>query len=311
MTAVGFVFPGPGSQEVGMLRDFFEREPVVRSCFDEAEQTIGIKLRDLVLNGPDTELNRTEITQPALLTASISLWRCWVAHNGVHPAVMAGHSLGEYSALVASGAIEFADAVRLVHLRGRLMQGAVPAGAGAMAAILGLDEAEVAQCCAAVDGVVTPANINAPGQIVIAGSTLAVDAAIERCSAAGAKRAIKLAVSVPSHCPLMVPAAAAFGEALAATAVSAPKVPVVHNVDATASSDPDQIRSNLVAQLSNPVQWTRCVEAMTSRGASMFVECGPGKVLGALIKRIDRAAATLAIGTVGAFDAALSEVVGG
>jgi [acyl-carrier-protein] S-malonyltransferase len=311
MTAVGFVFPGQGSQEVGMLRDFFDREPVVRSCFDEAEQAISIKLRDLVLNGPDTELNRTEITQPALLTASISLWRCWVAHNGVQPAVMGGHSLGEYSALVASGAIEFADAVRLVHLRGRLMQGAVPAGAGAMAAILGLDEAEVAECCAAVDGVVTPANINAPGQIVIAGSTLAVDAAIERCSAAGAKRAIKLAVSVPSHCPLMVPAAAAFCEALAATAVSAPKVPVVHNVDATASSDPDQIRSNLVAQLSNPVQWTRCFEAMTSRGASTFVECGPGKVLGALIKRIDRAAATLAIGTVGAFDAALSEVVGG
>lgn len=311
MTAVGFVFPGQGSQEVGMLRDFFEREPVVRSCFDEAEQAISIKLRDLVLNGPDTELNRTEITQPALLTASISLWRCWVAHNGVQPAVMAGHSLGEYSALVASGAIGFADAVRLVHLRGRLMQGAVPAGAGAMAAILGLDEADVARCCAAVDGVVTPANINAPGQIVIAGSTIAVDVAIERCSAAGAKRAIKLAISVPSHCPLMAPAAAAFGEALAAIAVSTPKLPVVQNVDATASNDPDQIRHNLVAQLSNPVQWTRCVEAMTSRGASTFVECGPGKVLGALIKRIDRAAVPLAIGTVGAFDAALSEVANG
>ncbi len=294
-----------------MLRDFFEREAIVRACFAEAEDAIRIKLRDVVLNGPDAELNRTEITQPALLAASVALWRCWVARNGVRPVIMAGHSLGEYSALVAPGAIEFADAVRLVNLRGRLMQDAVPAGTGAMAAILGLDEAEVAQCCAAVDGVVTPANINAPGQIVIAGSTPAVDAAIERCVAAGAKRAIKLAVSVPSHCPLMVPASAAFGEALAAVAMSAPTVPVVQNVDATISGDPDQIRRNLIAQLSNPVQWTRCVEAMISRGASTFVECGPGKVLGALIKRINRTAVSLAVGTVDAFEATLSEVGGG
>ncbi len=293
-----------------MLRDFFEREAVVQACFVEAEDAIHIKLRDLVLNGPDAELNRTEITQPALLAASVALWRCWVAHNGVRPAIMAGHSLGEYSALVASDAIAFADAIRLVHLRGRLMQDAVPSGTGAMAAILGLDEADVVQCCAAVDGVVTPANINAPGQIVIAGSTQAVDAAIEQCVAAGAKRAIKLAVSVPSHCALMVPVSAAFGEALAAVAVSAPTVPVVHNVDATISSDPDQIRRNLIAQLSNPVQWTRCVEAMASHGASTFVECGPGKVLGALIKRINRGVVPLAIGTVAAFDVALAEVNG-
>lgn len=311
MTAVGFVFPGQGSQEVGMLRDFLERETVVQSCFAEAEDALGIRLRDVVLNGPDGELNRTEITQPALLAASVALWRCWVARGGVRPSIMAGHSLGEYSALVAAGAIEFGAAIRLVNLRGRLMQSAVPPGAGAMAAILGLDEAEVAQCCAAAAGVVTPANINAPGQIVIAGSATAVDVAIEGCIAAGAKRAIKLAVSVPSHCPLMVPASVAFGEALAAVAVSAPSVPVVQNVDATASSDPDQIRRNLIAQLSNPVQWTRCVEAMISRGASTFVECGPGKVLGALIKRIKRTAVPVAIGTIDAFEAALSEVGSG
>jgi len=265
-------------------------------------------LRTLVLDGPEAELNRTEITQPALLTASVALWRCWIDHHGKPPSVMAGHSLGEYSALAASGAIEFADAVRLVNLRGRLMQAAVPAGEGAMAAILGLEEADVAQCCAAVDGIVTPANINAPGQIVISGTTRAVDAAIERLLAAGARRAIKLAVSVPSHSPLMASAAAEFGEALANTRVSAPSIAVVQNVDATSTTDPSQIRRNLVAQLSQPVRWTQCVEAMVARGATTLVECGPGKVLGGLIKRIDRSVATFAIDTVDTFDAALAEV---
>jgi [acyl-carrier-protein] S-malonyltransferase len=304
----GFVFPGQGSQEVGMLRDFFDREPVVRACFAEAEDAIGIGLRTIVLEGPEAELNRTEITQPALLTASIALWRCWIEHQGARPSVMAGHSLGEYSALVAAGALEFADAVRLVNLRGRLMQTAVPAGAGAMAAILGLDEAEIAQCCATVDGVVTPANINAPGQIVIAGTAPAVDAAIEKLLAAGAKRAIKLAVSVPSHSPLMAPAAAEFGDALAKTRVTMPNVPVIQNVDATSTNDPDQIRLNLVAQLSRPVRWIACVEAMVSRGATTLIECGPGKVLGGMIKRIDRSVASFGIGSVDAFDAAIAEV---
>ena len=291
-----------------MLRDFFDREPVVRACFAEAEDAIGIGLRTIVLEGPEAELNRTEITQPALLTASIALWRCWIEHQGARPSVMAGHSLGEYSALVAAGALEFADAVRLVNLRGRLMQTAVPAGAGAMAAILGLDEAEIAQCCATVDGVVTPANINAPGQIVIAGTAPAVDAAIEKLLAAGAKRAIKLAVSVPSHSPLMAPAAAEFGDALAKTRVTMPNVPVIQNVDATSTNDPDQIRLNLVAQLSRPVRWIACVEAMVSRGATTLIECGPGKVLGGMIKRIDRSVASFGIGSVDAFDAAIAEV---
>jgi len=304
----GFVFPGQGSQEVGMLRDFLDREPVVRACFEEAEDATGIALRNVALEGPEAELNRTEITQPALLTASVAIWRCWLEHHGRPASIMAGHSLGEYSALVAAEAIEFADAVRLVNLRGRLMQAAVPAGAGAMAAILGLDELEVAQCCAAVDGVVTPANINAPGQIVIAGTAAAVDAAIDRLVAAGAKRAIKLSVSVPSHSPLMAPAASEFAAALANVAVAVPKVPVIQNVDASPTSDPEQIRNNLVAQLSRPVRWAQCVEAMVAHGASTLIECGPGKVLGGLNKRIDRSVATFSLGTVDSFDAALAEV---
>jgi [acyl-carrier-protein] S-malonyltransferase len=305
---VGFVFPGQGSQEVGMLRDFLARDAVARQCFAEAEEAIGVPLRTIALEGPEETLGRTEITQPALLTASIALWRCWIERDGAMPSAVAGHSLGEYSALVAAGAIDFADAVRLVQIRGRFMQEAVPAGSGAMAAILGLDEPEVAQCCAAAGGVVSPANINAPGQIVIAGTAAAVDAAIERCSAAGAKRAIKLAVSVPSHCALMNGAATRFAEVLAQTTVAAPRIPVIQNVDATATGEPDRIRANLVAQLSKPVRWTQCVEAVIARGASTLVECGPGKVLGGLIKRIDRSAATFAIGTVDAFDAALAEV---
>jgi len=304
----GFVFPGQGSQEVGMLRDFLEREAVVRNCFSEAEDAIDVPLRTIALEGPEETLGRTEITQPVLLTASVALWRCWKEHGGATPSAMAGHSLGEYSALVAADAIGFADAVRLVQTRGRLMQQAVPAGAGAMAAILGLDEPEVARCCAEVGGVVSAANINAPGQIVIAGTAAAVDAAIERCSAAGAKRAIKLAVSVPSHCALMIGAAEKFADVLAQTRVAAPRVPVIQNVDASASDDPDRIRANLVTQLSKPVRWTQCVEAMVAGGATTLVECGPGKVLGGLIKRIDRSATTFAIGNVDAFDAALSEV---
>ena len=303
----GFVFPGQGSQTVGMLRDVID-EPVVRECFDTADAAIGIGLRTLVLEGPEADLNRTELTQPALLTASVSLWRLWQDRAGAVPTVLAGHSLGEYSALVAAGALEFADAVRLVHLRGRLMQSAVPVGAGAMAAILGLDEAAVAKCCADVDGVVTPANINAPGQIVIAGTATAVDAAIERCSAAGAKRAIKLAVSVPSHCPLMAPVAREFGATLAATRCVAPRIPVLQNVDATASDDPERIRENLVAQLSSPVRWTACVEGMVARGAKVLLECGPGNVLAALIKRIDKSVKVHTIGEKGSFDAALAEV---
>jgi [acyl-carrier-protein] S-malonyltransferase len=294
-----------------MLGDFIDHEPVVERCVAEAEEAVGLNLRRLMREGPEAELNRTEITQPTLLTASIALWRLWLSRDGRRPVAMAGHSLGEYSALVAAGALDFAEAVRLVRLRGQLMQAAVPAGAGAMAAILGLDEAEVARCCAAADGVVAPANINAPGQIVIAGTAAAVDAAIEQCAAAGAKRAMKLAVSVPSHCRLMVPAAEQFSQALAATRIAAPQVPVVQNVDASATSTPDLIRRNLIAQLSQPVRWIQCVEWIVQQGATTLIECGPGKVLGGLIKRIDRSVANIAIGTRASFEAGLQEAGGG
>jgi len=301
----GFVFPGQGSQEIGMLGDFVLTEPVVRDCIAEAEAAVGLKLGQLMREGPAEDLNRTQFTQPVLLTASIALWRLWQSRGGRPPVIMAGHSLGEYSALVAAGALDFVETVRLVGVRGELMQAAVPSGAGAMAAILGLDEAQVTECCKAVDGIVAPANINAPGQIVIAGAAAAVAAASERCLAAGAMRAIKLEVSVPSHCSLMLPAAERFAEAVAKVRVTAPAVPVVHNVDASVTNDPDQIRRNLLAQLSQPVRWIQCVESMVRQGATTLVECGPGKVLGGMIRRIDRSVVNVALGTRAAFDAGL------
>jgi [acyl-carrier-protein] S-malonyltransferase len=307
----GLVFPGQGSQEVGMLADFIDSEPVVQQCIVEAEDALGMALRPLISDGPESELNRTEITQPVLLTASTALWRLWQHRNAPVPSIVAGHSLGEYSALVAAGAIPFADAVRLVRKRGELMQAAVPAGEGAMAAVLGLDEADVARCCAAVDGTVTAANINAPGQIVIAGSNAAVDAAIKGCLAAGAKRAMRLSVSVPSHCALMSSAADRLAAVLDQVALGAPAFPVVANVDASISSDPVLIRRNLVAQLSQPVRWIECVQRMVAEGATTLIECGPGRVLGGLIKRIDRSIATGSLAGSASFDAALAEVAVG
>lgn len=300
----GFVFPGQGSQEIGMLADF-ANEPVVRDCVAEAEAAVGLQLARLMREGPADELNRTQITQPILLTASIALWRLWQSRGGRAPTVMAGHSLGEYSALVAAGALDFAEAVRLVAVRGELMQAAVPSGQGAMAAILGLAEAQVAECCRGVDGVVSPANINAPGQVVIAGDAAAVATASERCIAAGAMRAIKLDVSVPSHCSLMRPAAERFVAEIAKVRVGAPTLPVIHNVDAGTTNDPEQIRRNLVAQLSQPVLWVQCVESMARHGATTLVECGPGKVLGGMIRRIDKRIANVALGTRASFDAGL------
>lgn len=307
----GLVFPGQGSQEVGMLADFIDAEPVVQQCIAEAEQALGMALRPLISDGPESELNRTEITQPVLLTASTALWRLWQHRHGPAPAIVAGHSLGEYSALVAAGAMPFTDALRLVRKRGELMQAAVPAGAGAMAAVLGLDEADVARCCAAVDGTVTAANINAPGQIVIAGSTAAVETAIEGCLAAGAKRAMRLSVSVPSHCALMTSAAGQLAAALDQVAIQAPAFPVVANVDASIASDPLLIRRNLVAQLSQPVRWIECVQRMVAEGVTTLIECGPGRVLGGLIKRIDRSISTGSLAAAASFDAALAEVAVG
>ncbi len=289
-----------------MLADHIAAQKVVARCFAEADDVLGFGLTRAVRDGPEAELNRTEFTQPAILTASVALWRLWASESGATPSMMSGHSLGEYSALVCAGALEFRDAVALVHLRGKLMQAAVPAGHGAMAAILGLDDDAVSHCCDAVDGVVSAANFNAPGQVVIAGEAAAVDAAIAACQAAGAKRAMKLAVSVPSHCGLMKAAAEQFAEAIDAAAFVLPQVPVVHNVDAATSSTVADLRTRLLRQLSEPVRWTSCVTHMAGAGVDRMIECGPGRVLSGLIKRIDRSVDVANIDSVESFAAAVS-----
>jgi [acyl-carrier-protein] S-malonyltransferase len=301
----GFVFPGQGAQEVGMLSDLADQEAVIRDCFAEAGDALSLDLWQIVAEGPEAELNRTEITQPALLAASVALWRLWQSRSALTPAILAGHSLGEYSALVCAGALEFADAIRLVNARGKLMQAAVPAGEGAMAAILGLDDEQVQACCEAASGVVAPANFNSPGQVVIAGATAAVDDAIARCQDAGARRALKLAVSVPSHCQLMMPAATQLSDHLAEISLTLPEIPVVQNVDAQISEDIDGIRKRLISQLSEPVRWADCASAIASTGVTGVIECGPGKVLTGLQKRIDREVTGLNIGTADSFAATL------
>lgn len=305
--SMGFVFPGQGSQSVGMLADLAEVFPQVRDHFERAGDAIDRPLWRIVAEGPDEDLIRTEITQPALLTAGVALWAIWRDEGGQSPVCVAGHSLGEYSALVCAGALDFDDAVRLVHRRGQLMQAAVPQGEGAMAAILGLDDAAVEQACAEVDGVVSAANYNAPGQVVIAGTAAAVEAAVARCQAAGARRATLLPVSGPFHCALMKPAQEAFAADLDAVALSPPRIPVVQNVDAAVSEDVAGVRRKLLEQISKPVLWTACVEAMAARGVTRLVECGPGRVLSGLIKRIDKSLATDHLGTLDGMRAALGQ----
>ncbi|WP_299729001.1 ACP S-malonyltransferase [uncultured Endozoicomonas sp.] len=288
---LAFVFPGQGSQQVGMLADYLS-EPLVQSTLKEASDVLGYDLQALISEGPADQLNRTENAQPALLAASVALWRLWCDRQGEAPAVMAGHSLGEYSALTCAGAINFADAIKLVHLRGLYMQEAVAAGEGAMAAILGLDDADVVAVCekVAAEDVVEAVNFNAPGQVVIAGRVVAVQRAIEEAKAMGAKRAIELPVSVPSHCALMRPAAEKLKNELAGIQVVAPMIPVVQNVSADFCSDPEQLKANLVAQLYSPVRWVESIEAIIATGVGRFAECGPGKVLAGLNKRIARRA---------------------
>ncbi|MCP5179628.1 MAG: ACP S-malonyltransferase [Pseudomonadales bacterium] len=285
--SLGVVFPGQGSQSVGMLLDTAAEFASVRERFQQAGDAIGIDLWRIVAEGPVERLNQTEITQPALLTASVALWDILIEH-GARVAALAGHSLGEYSALVAGGALDFSDAVRLVHRRGQLMQSAVPAGQGAMAAVLGLDDAEIASACASVSGIVAPANFNAVGQTVIAGEADAVSAAGEACKAMGARRVVLLDVSVPSHCPLMEPVASGLAEVLDAIDLRLPGVPVIHNVDAAISTDTDGLKQRLLGQLANPVRWVDCVKAMAAMGVTRLIECGPGNVLSGLVKRIDR-----------------------
>ncbi|WP_433689775.1 ACP S-malonyltransferase [Kosakonia cowanii] len=288
MTQFAFVFPGQGSQNVGMLADMAATWPVIEETFQEASAVLGYDLWALVQQGPAEELNKTWQTQPALLTASVALWRVWQQQGGKAPALMAGHSLGEYSALVCAGVIAFADAVRLVELRGKFMQDAVPAGTGAMSAIIGLDDAAIAQACeAAAEGqVVSPVNYNSPGQVVIAGHKEAVERAGAACKAAGAKRALPLPVSVPSHCALMKPAAEKLAAELSNITFNAPQIPVINNVDVACETTPEAIRDALVRQLYSPVQWTKSVEFMASQGIEHLYEVGPGKVLTGLTKRI-------------------------
>lgn len=304
--SVAFVFPGQGSQAVGMLGGMADNA-AVRDTFKEASEALGYDLWALAQEGPESELNRTEKTQPALLAAGVAMWRAWQARDGVPAACMAGHSLGEYTALVAAGALDFATAVKLVEFRGQAMQAAVPEGTGAMAAVLGLDDDAVRAACeqAAQGEVVAPVNFNSPGQVVIAGNKAAVERAIEACKAAGAKRALPLPVSVPSHCSLMQPAAEKMAERLADVEFRAPQVPVIHNVDVAAHSSADEIRAALVAQLDHPVRWVETVQAMAAQGVDRLVEFGPGKVLAGLNRRIDRAMDVKPVFDPAGLDAAL------
>jgi len=308
VTRIAAVFPGQGSQSAGMLAELGEAWPEVRQTFDEASQVLGEDLWRIARDNPDDALNQTRCTQPAMLAAGVAVARVWQAAGGPVPAMAAGHSLGEYSALVTAGALGFEDAVRLVAERARLMQEAVPAGEGGMAAILGLDDDRVAEVCEAVpaDGIVEPVNYNAPGQIVIAGHARAVEAAVQAAREAGAKRAVSLPVSVPSHSSLMRPAADALADVLATATIGMPAIPVVHNVDARTRPEADAIRDALRRQLYNPVRWTDSVAALQADGAEILLELGPGKVLTGLARRIDRQLPAAAVEDPASLDKALA-----
>ncbi|WP_415903591.1 ACP S-malonyltransferase [Neptuniibacter sp. QD29_5] len=306
---LAFVFPGQGSQQVGMLSELAETHPVIKNTFAEASEVLGYDLWDLVQNGPEEDLNQTDKTQPALLTSGVALWRLWQEQNGAKPAVVAGHSLGEYTALVCAGAISFADGVNLVKLRGEFMQQAVPAGSGAMAAILGLaDDAIEKACQEAEQGeVVSPVNYNCPGQIVIAGEKAAVDRAIESCKEAGAKRAIPLPVSVPSHCALMKPAADKMAEELSKIEINMPEIDVVQNVTASIPASVEELKENLLAQLYSPVLWTKTIQGLVEQGLESTVECGPGKVLSGLNKKVHKPLSVAAISDAAGLEKALGQ----
>lgn len=304
------VFPGQGSQSMGMLSSLAAAQAEIAATFREASDALGYDLWALTQGGPEEQLNATERTQPALLAAGVATWRTWKSRGGADPAFMAGHSLGEYTALVCASALDFKTAIKLVEYRGRAMQQAVPAGTGAMAAILGLDDAAVRAACAeAAQGeVVEAVNYNAPGQVVIAGQTAAVNRAIDACKAKGAKRAIPLPVSAPSHCALMKPAAEKLAAQLKDVDLRKPAIPVIHNVDVKTHSSPDEIRMALTAQLYSPVRWVETVQALASHGATPLLELGPGKVLAGLTKRIDKSVEAQAVYDPETLQAALAAV---
>ena len=301
MTKFACVFPGQGSQTVGMLADLAEVYPEVEQTFSVASQALGYDLWDLVQNDPNKNLNQTHITQPALLAASVAIWNVMKAKGAPAPEFLAGHSLGEYSALVCAGVMEFSDAIKLVEARGKFMQQAVPEGEGAMYAIIGLDDSKIEQSCAAVQEetgeVVSAVNYNSPGQVVIAGTTNAAGKAAEMCKEQGAKRALPLAVSAPSHCALMKPAAQQLADMLENVTFSEPEIPVVNNVDVTTVSSAQDIKDALVRQLYCPVRWTETVQFLAKQGITNLREIGPGKVLTGLAKRIDKSLTAEAVNT--------------
>jgi [acyl-carrier-protein] S-malonyltransferase len=286
MKNIAFLFPGQGSQSVGMMNGFGDLN-IIRETFAEASDVLGIDLWTMATEANDS-INETTNTQPIMLTAGVATWRAWLAASDKLPMVLAGHSLGEYTALVASGALTFKDALPLVRYRAEVMQNAVPAGVGAMAAILGLDDETVRAVCAeaAQNEVLEAVNLNSPGQVVIAGNKAAVERGMELAKAKGAKRALPLPVSVPSHCALMKPAALQLSEYLKNVAVNAPQIPVLHNADVAAYSDSEKIKDALVRQLYSPVRWVETVQAIAAQGVTQAAECGPGKVLAGLTKRI-------------------------
>lgn len=305
---LALVFPGQGSQTVGMLADLYAEYEIVRDTFAESSAALGYDLWQLVANGPEADLNETHRTQPALLTASVAIWRLWQQQGGGTPDYLAGHSLGEYSALVCAGVLSLGDAVSLVEKRGQYMQTAVPAGTGAMSAIIGLDDALIAKACdeAAQGEVVSPVNFNSPGQVVIAGNKAAVERANELCKAAGAKRALPLPVSVPSHCALMKPAAAQLASDLASMGFNAPSFAVVNNVDVAIAADEAAVKDALVRQLYSPVRWTETIEWLSAQGVTQVVEIGAGKVLNGLVKRINRDLEVSSVNDLASFKAAFA-----
>lgn len=307
LSHLAFVFPGQGSQKIGLLSELASQHALVTETFSEASSVLGYDMWDLVQNGTQEDINMTERTQPLLLTASVAVWRVWQQQGGAQPAFVAGHSLGEWSALVCAGVVGFADAVKLVQQRGKFMQEAVPAGQGAMAAIIGLDDQLIIEACKKAEQgeVVSAVNFNSPGQVVIAGAAAAVERASVLCKEAGAKRALPLPVSAPFHTSLMQPAAEKLAEQIHSTSFSAPRIPVVHNVTAESESDPEKIKALMIEQIFSAVRWVECVNTLSARGVTTTVECGPGKVLSGLNKRINKDLNTLSIETPDELSSAL------
>ena len=310
MTNLAFVFPGQGSQKIGMLAELAEQNPIIEQTFSEASGVLGYDMWQLIQQGEQDEINLTQRTQPILLTCSVAIYRLWNEQQGTVPSQMAGHSLGEWSALVCANVIDFADGLRIVEARGKYMQQAVPVGQGAMAAIIGLDDQAILNACSEASslGVVDAVNFNAPGQVVIAGSNNAVERAMEICKSAGAKRALPLPVSAPFHTSLMKPAADNLAEMVNAVTFRAPEVPIMHNVHAEYENDPAVIKALMLEQIYSPVKWVDCVKQLKASGASTLIECGPGKVLSGLAKRIDRELIALATESAADFDAALTTI---